>query len=98
MNYLFDLYGWYVGESDAITDRSTTVAPTDFTIHYTEGVPRSNWTGYEWWMLPYTSPSIVEPVVEVPQVVSMRQARLSLLNAGLLDDVNSTMMSSSQAI
>ena len=38
-----------------------------------------------------------EPAVEVPGSVSMRQARLALLAAGLLDQVEVAMQSASQA-
>lgn len=53
----------------------------------TEGLLRSNWTGYEWIEIPYVTPQEIIPVIPVPEVVTRRQAKVALLQAGLLDDV-----------
>ena len=91
MKYRFDRYGWYNGTTDdSETKNVTVISPVNQSIHFDEGVNRSNWTGNEWIELPYKTPYI--PVVKpaVPDKVTMRQARLALLNAGLYTSVNTT--------
>lgn len=85
MNYKFDLYGWFSGTSDAKTSRSTTVVPANLSLTETPGELRANFTGYVWQDLAYTTPSVIpEPPAHVPEAVTMRQARLALLGAGVL--------------
>lgn len=83
--YKYDDFGWYIGPGTG--QRTTPTAPTNTSLDETEGQPRSNWTGYEWIELPYSKPP--EPVIvdPVPEAVTPRQAKIALLHAGLLDDV-----------
>ena len=80
----YDRHGWYAGGSfpgrDAPTPQNTSTATT-------VGQLRANWTGYDWVELPYVEPVIDTPPVVVPAAVTMRQARLALLSAGLLPSV-----------
>jgi hypothetical protein len=64
MNYEFDLWGWYVGMSQAPGERTTTVPPDNISTSNDPSRPRSNFTGLEWVQLPYTP---TEPVPELPQ-------------------------------
>lgn len=65
MNFEFDLYGWYTGQSDEPGLRTTAVAPENTSTAETEGEPRANWTGVAWVELPYEVPP--EPVDPEPQ-------------------------------
>ena len=86
--YYFDKYGWYT--STPIAGRETIIAPDTLSETVTPGEIRANFTGHEWVELPYvTPPHIVDtPLRNVPNSVTMRQARLALLGAGLLDDID----------
>lgn len=53
MAYLFDHAGWYSGTAPSGTKRTTEVGPADTSLTTTPGEPRSNWTGYEWRVLPF---------------------------------------------
>lgn len=98
MNYIFDNYGWYTGPSASVVPRSTPVAPTNQSLTTTDGQLRSNFTGYVWLDLPYVTPApIPTPVPIVPQVVTMRQARLALDAAGLLSSVQAAINAGSNA-
>ena len=85
--YYFDKYGWYT--STSIAGRETIIATDTLSETVTPGEIRANFTGHEWVELPYmTSPPIVDtPLRNVPNSVTMRQARLTLLGAGLLAGV-----------
>ena len=85
--YYFDKYGWYM--STPIAGRETIIAPDTLSETVTPGEIRANFTGHEWVALPYvTPPPIVDtPLRNVPNSVTMRQARLALLGAGLLAGV-----------
>ena len=88
MHY-FDQYGWYTGTPMA--GREADVAPDNTSETTTTGELRANWTGYEWVEVAYKAPLPDVPtpsVVQVPAAVTMRQARLALLGAGLLDDID----------
>ena len=61
MYYLFDGYGWFSGESDKQSERSTDSAPKNKSLSEAIGAPRANWTGYKWVDLPYSAPVIEEP-------------------------------------
>ena len=90
MMYQYTPYGWYT--SAAIPGRTTDIAPPDASMTTTPGAPRANWDGRAWVMQPYVTepaPSTAPPPPIVPAVVTMRQARLALLGAGLLSQVNS---------
>jgi hypothetical protein len=82
--HTYDLHGWYVG--DSYPSRQA-VAPENTSQTTTPGQMRANWTGYDWVDLPYVAPVIDTPPVVVPAAVTMRQARLALLGAGLLPAV-----------
>ena len=86
--YYFDKYGWYT--STPIAGRETIIAPDTLSETVTPGEIRANFTGHEWVALPYvTTPPIVDtPPRNVPNSVTMRQARLALLGAGLLAGVD----------
>ena len=88
MHY-FDQYGWYT--STPMAGREADVAPDNTSETTTPGALRANWTGYEWVEVAYKAPLPDVPtpsVVQVPAAVTMRQARLALLGAGLLDDID----------
>ena len=88
MHY-FDQYGWYT--STPLAGREADVAPDNTSETTTPGALRANWTGYEWVEVAYKAPLPDVPtpsVVQVPAAVTMRQARLALLGAGLLDDID----------
>lgn len=55
--YLFDDYGWYSGSGTG--KRSTTVEPANKSETETPGELRSNWTGREWFNVPYVAPDFV---------------------------------------
>ncbi len=83
----FNIYGWYTTEQ--IPGRATDIAPANTSETVTDGELRANFTGYEWVNLPYQTPvPVAPPAPEVPQSVTMRQARLVLLGAGLLSGVD----------
>ena len=88
--YQYTPYGWYT--STVIPGRTTDIAPPDASTTTTPGEPRANWDGRGWVMQPYVTepaPSTAPPPPVVPTAVTMRQARLALLGAGLLSQVNS---------
>ena len=62
MYYLFDGYGWFSGESDKQSERSTDTAPENKSLTASPGTLRANWSGYKWIDLPYAAPVIDEPV------------------------------------
>lgn len=86
--YLFDPFGWYAGQAPDGAARSTPLAPPTENTTTTPGELRANWTGHAWVTLPYVAnaglPAARPPV---PGAVTMRQARLALLGAGLLSSV-----------
>lgn len=83
----FDLYGWYTTEQ--LPGRATDIAPENTSETTTDGELRANFTGFEWLDLPYQAPpEVLPPPPEVPQSVTMRQARLALHAAGLLTSVD----------
>jgi len=81
----YNLYGWFTGEAEG--QRTTAIVPTNQSLTEVEGEHRANWTGYEWVDLPYIAPVEIVPVEPVPESISMRQTRLALLSAGLLEAV-----------
>ncbi len=90
----FNLYGWYTSEQ--LPGRATDIAPTNTSETTTDGELRANFTGYEWVDLRYQTPAPTpEPAPEVPQSVTMRQARLALFGAGLLSSVDAAIASMS---
>ena len=86
--YYFDKYGWYT--STPIAGRETIIAPDTLSETVTPGEIRANFTGHEWVALPYVTPPPVAdiPLRNVPDSVTMRQARLALFGAGMLDDID----------
>jgi len=90
MHY-FNNYGWYTSE---VLPGREAPAPQNTSETITPGEPRANWTGFEWVDMEYVSPPAPPaPVIEVPLSLTMRQARLTLLGAGLLDDVEAAINS-----
>lgn len=94
MHYQFDLYGRFSGQSETRTERSVEVAPPELTPDY-------NWNGNAWVFAPNVQvqpvviPAVVKP--EPVQVVTIRQAKLALLAAGLLDDVDAAVAQADRA-
>lgn len=76
MKYYFTAEGWLT--SEPIISRSTLVVPPPYVP---EGFG-ANWTGTSWVICPY-----VAPKPTVPAFVTRAQAKLALLQAGLLDNV-----------
>ena len=85
MSHEFDLFGWYVGQGTG--PRSTPIAPLNLSIADTPGDLRANFTGHVWVDLPYVLPVLPVYTEPVPASISMRQARLALLGAGMLASV-----------
>lgn len=84
MSY-YDMFGWY---TSTVYPGREAPAPQNTSETETPGELRANWDGYEWVNTPYSPPPPPPPVVVyVPPAITMRQARLTLLAAGLLDDV-----------
>lgn len=81
--HTYDLHGWYAGDSYPARQAS---APENTSQTTTPGQMRANWSGTAWVNLPYAAPVIDTPNT-VPAAVTMRQARLALLGAGLLSSV-----------
>lgn len=83
----FDLYGWYAGEGEGA--RTTPLAPANTSQTTTPGELRANFTGFEWQDQPYRAPAVdPAPETPVPASITMRQARLALLGAGMLAGVS----------
>jgi hypothetical protein len=83
--YTFDRAGYYTGQQTLTNPHApqpagTTVAPPTATEGHTPV-----WTGHAWALVPSPQPGAAQPAV--PQVVSMRQARLALLVTGRLQQV-----------
>jgi hypothetical protein len=86
MAYRFDDMGWYDGEVPDGSPRSTGEPPPITSTTTTPGEERANWSGLAWVVVPFvTAPP---PQYPVPAAVTMRQARLALLGAGLLSSVD----------
>lgn len=68
MNYEFDTWGWYAGESAEAGPRTTTVAPENLSTADTVGALRANWTGHAWVELPYEAPPETPPTPEDPRI------------------------------
>ena len=87
--YQYDIFGWYCEDGGIC---GTDVAPESMSVTETPGEMRANWTGRAWVMRPYVAqvaPSAAG--VSVPQSVTPRQARLALLQAGLLDEIEAAL-------
>lgn len=82
----FDIFGWYVGQGAG--PRSTPIAPLNLSTADTPGALRANFTGHAWVDLPYVVPVLPVYTEPVPASITMRQARLALLGAGLLASVS----------
>lgn len=99
MNYLYDTHGWYSGESETPTRRSTETAPPSRSLTETPGEPRANWTGREWRVLSYVTPVIDPPAPPpVPSGVTPRQARMALTQVGLRAQVEQAVAAASQDV
>lgn len=68
MNYEFDLWGWFMGESAEPGPRTTPVAPENLSTSDTDGDLRANWTGLSWVELPYM-PAEIAPAAVAPEIV-----------------------------
>lgn len=87
MIYYFDSFGWY---TDQVTGKSTDVEPSNKSLTVTTGEPRSNYVGLPgetWRVIPYVEPTVIPTPVVVPTVVTMKQARLALLEFGMYNSV-----------
>lgn len=92
--YCFDRAGYYSGTAEVDPfgpqPAGTTTAPPTAP----EGqVPL--WTGQQWVLVPVPTPA--SPAPAVPGSVTMRQARLALLAADLLDDVEAAVAAAGRA-
>ena len=90
--YLYDDQGFYAGngvydQSASVPGRSTPVAPP---VKTGDLYPR--FVGGQWGLEEKPVAPVVEP--SVPAVVTVRQAKLALLQAGLLDDVEAAIAAS----
>jgi hypothetical protein len=89
--YTYDMHGNYTGQLDhvrfqAVPVNSTRIAPPEIADgQYLIFAGR--------WYIKDAPIMPPEPRAEVPQAVSMRQARLALLGAGLLDTVETAIAS-----
>jgi hypothetical protein len=54
--YKYDWRGFYDGETEQKLNRSTPTAPTNTTLTKVIGEPHSNWTGFDWIVIPYWEP------------------------------------------
>ena len=89
--YLTDAENIFTGESRTITDP---LAPLPRGIVGVEppalsGDEVAQWVGSQWVVLPERP----IPPVQIPQAVTMRQARLALLGAGLLGQIDTAITS-----
>ena len=82
----FDNYGWYTIE--VLVDRVAGIEPANTSITDVDGELRANWTGNEWVNIPYKKFEYVE-TIQVPQTITVRQAREQLIRIGLLSNVQS---------
>ena len=91
----FDVYGWYTTE--VLEDRVADVEPVNKSTTTISGELRANWSGYAWIDMPYSSYEYVyrEPV---PEVITIRQARLALLAVNLLAAVDEAIATSSDEV
>ncbi len=85
--YQWDASGVFVGSVEAdpagpLPQRSTPTKPP-----VTKGSQVAQWTGSGWVVLDERPAPAPEPQPAAPQSVTMRQARLAMLGAGILDDV-----------
>ncbi len=90
--YLWDADGVYlasetVDERGPLPARSTPTAPPTL-----KGAQVAQWTGSGWEALE-ERPAPPVPVAVIPESVTMRQCRIALLGAGLLDAVQSSIAS-----
>lgn len=74
--HTYDPYGWYA--ADQYPDRQAPEPPTLSTTDVF-GLPRANWTGYEWRVVPYQPPP--GPVVAEPTLDELKAARAELVAA-----------------
>lgn len=58
--YAYDNYGWYIGEAES--GRVTAIEPANKSISNEAGLPRANWSGYEWVDMPYVQDNYAETV------------------------------------
>lgn len=79
----FDAGGWYIGAVADDAPGSTPIAPGNTSTTTTPGELRARWRRYMWVDQPYAA-----PVTPVPDSITMRQARLALLGAGMLASVS----------
>lgn len=82
--FSFNENGWFI--DTIISNRHTEIEPLNKSTTEINGELRSNFTGYAWVEVPYFA-NIEEISKEIPQSVTPRQARLALLQATLLDEV-----------
>ena len=83
-HYAYDANGWYTGPVADDAPNSTPIEPPVLATDKTPGAPRSVWARVAWYVVAVPIP----PVPTVPASVTMRQARLALLGAGMLQPVD----------
>ena len=91
----FDTYGWYTTE--VLEDRVADVEPANKSTTTVSGELRANWTGYSWIDMPYSSYEYVHSET-VPEVITMRQARLALLAVDLLATVDEAIVTGTDEV
>lgn len=80
MWYAYNTEGWYVGEVDPDAPCATPIAPPVDNTTDTPGLLRGRWLRVAW--TPETYPS-----ASAPASVTMAQARIAMLRAGITEDM-----------
>lgn len=81
---------------DVVMTHPSVIFPFGYADQFIE-VPDDAQNGWLWDGVNATEPVIENLQAQVPQQVSMRQARLALLDAGLLDDVEAIITAAGRA-
>lgn len=81
---------------DVVMTHPSIIFPSGYAEQFIS-VPDDAQNGWIWDGVVATEPMIETLPIQVPQQVSMRQARLALLDAGLLDDVEAIIAAAGRA-
>lgn len=85
MKYFYDIFGWYIGNSNGNNVRRfTRVRPNNMSTSSEPGMLRSNWSGRIWIEKPYKHMAMSPNTINVPQYVTKKQAAIHLYREGLL--------------